>query len=193
MRQYLFAVFLACMLPVVGGCDILRDCLSRPSQLEREVSLTNLKMIGLAMLVYRDSAGGRLPCESGAAGLSAIGRDIYQAKTFVAPFDHDSVPSVPPLSERNTSYAFIAGGDRFGAGDAIRQDHRIPAAIEKPWLKTDGRIGVLFLDGHVASLEGEFSGCEEVVSRLRDENAAPPFVWDALSRNARNVDRAGRE
>ncbi len=189
MKRYVVPVLLACWMLATGGCRVWQNWFCPLSDLDQKTSLTNLKMIGLAVAVYQDSNDGALPGVSGAAGLSVVGEGIHQPRTFVAPFDEEATPSTPPLTEQNTSYAFLAGGENWPMdGKVLRRASSIPVALEKPWLRSDGKVGVLFLDGHVALIAGDFDDCEAVVRHLEDDGAAAAAVWETLRANARAVD-----
>ena len=194
MKRYAVPVLFMCGMLALGGCRVWQNWFCPLSDLDQKTSLTNLKMIGLAVAVYRDSTGGCLPGESGAAGLTVVGQVIHQPRTFIAPFDEEATLSTPPFTEQNTSYAFIAGGEKWPTGaEALSRASSIPVALERPCLRSDGKVGVLFLDGHVALIAGDFSDCEAVVRYLEDASAASAPVWETLRANARAVDAASRQ
>lgn len=189
-RNLSLPVLLFGVLLLIGGCRTVANYFFPVAPYDQKTSLTNLKMIGLAMNVYADANRDQLCNRTGVDGLNLLAYQyIRNFDTFVAPFDshRDKGTLEIPMREEQISYAWI--GDRLGVPRKEAKDaHSVPIALEKPWIRTDDVVGVLYLDGHVGLLAGEFHTCEEVVNRLRGESKEP--YWNGILESARAVDRA---
>ncbi len=177
----------AAVLLAVTGCASIRNYFFPIPDYEQKTSLTNLKMIGLALSLYSEHYR-QLPVRSGADGLTVLSR-IYISNpgNFVAPFDQQREEGelAVPFVERRISYALLAGSALDAA--KITRPSSFPVAMEKPWIRSDGRIGVLYLDGHVGLLKGDFANCAEVVEFLRREHAGE-YGWEVILESARTID-----
>lgn len=188
-RNLPLPVVLLGVLLLIGGCRTAANYFFPVAPYDQKTSLTNLKMIGLAMNVYADANQDYLCNRPGVDGLNLLAYQyIRNFDTFIAPFDgeRDKGTLEIPMREEQISYAWL--GDRLGAPrKAVRDPFSVPIALEKPWIRTDNVVGVLYLDGHVGLLAGEFYTCEEVVNRLRGESREA--YWDGILESARAIDR----
>ncbi|MPM68577.1 hypothetical protein SDC9_115511 [bioreactor metagenome] len=127
---------------------------------------SNLKQIGLGLLMYANDKDEMFPAEDGAAGLEALRSNNYliEPDVFVCPVDKErkTAEKKAALTEKNCSYVY------FGelAHSNIPTPGRIPLAFEKPGISHDGVTHVLFVDGHVAQLKGDFKTVSELVEAL---------------------------
>lgn len=189
-RKLPLPVVLLGVLLLIGGCRTAANYFFPVAPYDQKTSLTNLKMIGLAMNVYADANRDQLCNRPGVDGFNLLAYQyIRNFDTFVAPFDtrRDKGTLDIPMREEQISYAWL--GDRLGVPrKEVKEAHSVPIALEKPWIRTDDVVGVLYLDGHVGLLGGEFYTCEEVVQRLRGESKEP--YWNGILESARAVDRA---
>ena len=110
---------------------------------------SNLKQIGLGLLMYCNDHGGFYPDKSGAAGLEQLRSLDYitDYKIFVCP----STKIVPggdekPLTEANVSYCFRGGMSKKDSADSV-------ICHDKP--NNHKKFGnVLYIDGHVSGIAG---------------------------------------
>lgn len=127
---------------------------------------SNLKQIAVGLLMYANDMDEKFPAEDGAAGLEALrsNSSLVEPDVFVCPVDKErkAAEKKAALTEKNCSYVYF-GGLNYSSIPALS---RIPLAFEKPDLSHDGITHVLFADGHVAQLKGDFKTAAELVEAL---------------------------
>lgn len=133
------------------GMGILLPTLAKArDQARGAVDMSNLKQIGLGLMMYAEDHQGNWPA------------DLEQAKSL---FGSPRVLESPrkPKDFEGPSYVYVGGQPKT-------MDHRNIVVYENPEFCTD-RINVLFLDGHVESMKPEAfrSGLKATCERLGRE------------------------
>jgi len=148
----------------------------------RASSMSNLKQLGTAILIYSDAYDAFLPDDPRL--IMTVG--YVSPDVFIAPFDKVSKPlfdrkaweklsyderaqAGKQFTSANTSYAFIIpSGVQWSM---TYEQVKTPIAFEKPWLlpEDSDEIAVLYMDGHVEYVK--FTGvsavsCREVTEKL---------------------------
>ena len=186
-KSCVYILFISWCILFFTGCDDnnrnyeSRSLLDRAS---RAKSLSNLKQIGMAALMYGDAYDGYYP-DSLKATSFFLGGEV--PKFFIAPFDQQSQPAkdITVFTEKNTSYAWLLPLVKL---NKIRYPANTPAAFEKPWIfpeKTD-KIAILYADGHIDTKK--ISGVSQMTCRqvaeilihdLEDENLCAVILAQA--------------
>ncbi len=183
------AVVYAAVVPVAIGAGALLPVLSKARAKARSVSSTNnLKQIGLGLLMYSGENSGRFPKPDGAAGFEVLNKDqiLNVGKVYINPNDKKrSMPdNAQSITENNTSYVY------FGAG--LKDDNRnatiVPVAFEKPDSVSGKKLSVLFIDGHVEQIKGEFASCQDVINNLNQRHSYPDDLYKMLLDKAKKLD-----
>jgi hypothetical protein len=153
--------------PLVIAPAIIAPTLIRARQKAFEMaSASNLKQIGLGLFMYAgdDIERGKLPEKDNAEGLNELVTDYYltAGSVYVNPSSkrHTAGTDNEPLTEKTCSYIYF-GGLRLISSKSPADS---PVAFDKPGVP--GNTWVLFLDGHVESLQGPFASCEAVIKAL---------------------------
>ena len=104
---------------------------------------SNLRQIGLALAMYADKYGDKIPPETGANGLDHLREIVAAPKIFHCPKDQTRREPRPDevLTEDTVSYEYI-GGVWQGTNEA-------PVCWDKPGNHGGDGLNVLFNDGHV--------------------------------------------
>jgi len=162
---------------VIISSAILLPLLTRAQQKSFEmVSSGNLKQIGLGLIMYAgdDIEGGKLPEKDNAEGLNELVTDYYLTAGSVYvnrnSKRHTSGTDNEPLTEKTCSYIYFGG-----LLDTNKYPSDAPVAFDKPGVP--GNTWVLFLDGHVESLQGPFDSCEAVIKALDDRLPKEHKQW----------------
>ncbi|MPM82014.1 hypothetical protein SDC9_129072 [bioreactor metagenome] len=102
----------------------------------------------------------------------------------------NSQPEVPEkISDANSGYAYF-GAALNGTGAASAAS-TTPLAFEKPSVRPDGRIVVLFLDGKVEVVNTKAKTCAEAAAELKKAIEKPNAqIWDAVEKTAKAIDSA---
>ena len=149
----------------------------------RASSVSNLKQLGTAILMYLNDYNDFLPDDP---GLIMTGGYVFSPDVFIAPFDKVSKPlfdrkaweklsyderaqAGKQFTSANTSYAFIIPSGMKCSMTYVPPT--TPIAFEKPWLlpEDSDEIAVLYMDGRVEFVK--FTGvsamsCREVTEKL---------------------------
>ena len=151
---------------VITSSAILLPLLTRARQKSFEMaSAGNLKQIGLGLIMYAsdDIEGAKLPEKDNAEGLNELiaNRYLVAGSVYVNPRSkrHTSGKDNEPLTEKTCSYIYFGG-----LRDTNKYPSDSPLAFDKPGVP--GNTWVVFLDGHVESLQGPFDSCEAVIKAL---------------------------
>lgn len=127
---------------------------------------SNLKQIALGLLMYANDKNNAFPADDGAAGLDELRSNEYliDPAVYVCPLDKErnAAEKGAALTEKNNSYVYFGG---FSA-KSIPAPSRMPLALEKPGLSHNGETNVLFADGHVEWVKGEFKSVAELIEAL---------------------------
>ena len=159
-------------------------------------STANLKMIGLALIMYSNDNRDYFPEDLSAivAGDYLGGDAKYCSRVLIAPFDKISKPAAnDKIQPQNTSYAYIM--DKSVGMASLQSPGQMPVAFEKPWIMPDMAKGVnvLYADGHVEFVQIDNvnkMSCQSVVSYLLQRNNRRPEAADQkLLQNAAKIDR----
>ncbi|MDD5664133.1 MAG: hypothetical protein PHT71_07740 [Victivallaceae bacterium] len=149
-----------------------------------------LARIGNACLAYTVVNSEAFPNKPGVSGFELlIPRFLPDYNLLIADFDKVSSPVAvgEKLTEQNTSYAYVgaglSNGKKFSNGRV-----ETPIAFEKPWLRDDGIVKVLYLGGQVESVRITAATCEDVVRYLREKNYPEDPYWERIIFNARTID-----
>lgn len=93
-----------------------------------------------------------------------------------------------PVTERNCSYVYFGGMNL-----AVPYSARAPLGFDKPGIRHDGVINVLYADGFVMPLKGEFATVAEIVKALIDRGSLPEEESKVLLEKAARADRFLKE
>ena len=150
------AIAAGVMLPAVAKARV---------QAQRTVGMNNLKQIGIALQMHAADNGGKLPAEDGVVGLNVLLKNQYIAggQLFLSPTapNYTLAPAAPAgqavqLAEKNCAYLYLGGLTQDDANGAA-----LPIVLDKP---RGAAVNIVFLDGHVETLQGVFRTCEEVAN-----------------------------
>lgn len=93
------------------------------------------------------------------------------------------------ITDATSAYAYF-GAALNGTG-AAGVAASTPLAFEKPSIRPDGKVAVLFLDGKTEIVNAKAKNCAEVVAALKKEVEGPKAdVWAALEKAAAAIDAA---
>ncbi|MDP7740437.1 MAG: hypothetical protein QGF67_03290 [Lentisphaeria bacterium] len=153
---------------IIISSAILPPMLTKARQNSLEtISESQLKQIGLGLIMYAgdDIEEGKLPEKDNAAGLNELIANSYLMNgAYVNPRSKRHKPGKEnePLTEKTCSYIYFGG-----LRDVNRYPTVSPLVFDKPGVP--GNTRVLFLDGHVESLQGSFDSCEAVIKALDND------------------------
>ena len=152
-------------------------------------SAGNLKQIGLALMMYSVDHKDAFPEQPGFQGLKLLADQNYLSDpaVFRSPGDAKTTLAgeLKALASNNVSYVY------FGTVPGMTiEPSKMPLAFERPDLRLNGKLGVLFSDGHVESLvvPVEVNDCEELVSYLHTQKKYSEKELKALSERAHLLD-----
>ena len=163
--------------PLVIAPAIIAPTLIRARQKSVEMaSPGNLKQIGLGLIMYAgdDIEEGKLPEKDNAEGLNELVTDYYltTGSVYVNPSSkrHTAGKDNEPLTEKSCSYIYFGG-----LRDTNKYPADSPVVFDKPGVP--GNTWVLFIDGHVESLQGPFDSCEAIIEALDDRLTKGRKQW----------------
>lgn len=161
------------------------------TQREQTKSVKFLQAIGGGMMVYTIDNDEAFPDKVGAAGLEQVRNQYLMKPVFIAPFDKQSTVAKDneKLMETNTTYAYIGSGLSNGKGYSCGRVET-PLAFEKPWLRKDGKVAILYLSGNVFVKNIKADNCLEVVNALRKDNYPNEPYWNNIIASAKAIDKA---
>lgn len=133
-------------------------------QAKTVASANNLRQVGLGLQAYAEAHNGNFPQGDGVVGLNELltGKQLTDPKLFVAT-GAKQVPAAPgtALTEANCSYLYVGGGLVDNNPDLAF----LPLALDKT-PNAQGRLTVLFGDGHVEPLNGRFNSLTDIMQVL---------------------------
>lgn len=186
MKKLLFTaafVVAGAVLPTVPlHADALSILQNTRIKSEQIISVNNLSNIYVAATNYL--AGNRK--------YPAITELNVPVKILASPYHGLGVEQRVPdkITDATSGYAYF-GAALNGTG-AAEVAASTPLAFEKPTLRPDGRVAVLFLDGktEIVSVKG-VANCVGVLAVLKKEVEEPKAdVWAALEKAAAAIDAA---
>jgi prepilin-type processing-associated H-X9-DG protein len=136
------AVALAILMPALGKAK---------STAQRTLSLSNLKQIGMACMMYANDNKGDFP-----PNLEVLVKYDLTDKVLVSPRK--------PANHPGPSYIYIAGQKTSSPIENI-------LAYEDPAFAKDGKVIALFLDGHVEIMDG--GKFQEALKKTNDQLGRP--------------------
>lgn len=124
---------------------------------KNESCISNLKIIGLALKQYAMDNRDRFPIAHNEAGLQLLPKDDYFTdENFCCPMKQNEKPGYYYIG------GFIEGDSKFGRSN-------FPMAFDKPGNHKE-HVNVLFMDGHVGSVEvPDYQKPEDVVRIVGEE------------------------
>jgi len=155
------------------GMGVALPALAKAREQARSVaSMSNLKQIGLGLIMYADDHQGTWPA------------DLEQAKSYW--------PNARVLESPRKPKDFAGPSYRYLPGQPKTPDHRNVVAYENPEYCTD-RINVLFADGHVEAMKPEAfrTALKETCERLGKPMPEIKFKDTDKSRTPRPSGPAG--
>lgn len=162
-------------IPLTIYSGILLPALNQARERARSIScVSNLKQIGLGLMMYASDNGDQFPAEPGEAGLSKLLEAGYLPGTvFICPSSESAeATSGEQLDDESCSYIYC--GNLIATPDA-------PLVLEKPGNHPTGGCNVLFADGHVETLYiGGSDYPAEVVKYLAERNELAPETTQQL-------------
>lgn len=143
------------------NAESLLSFLSNETSRQQQVSVNNLKQIGIALEFYSlTSVGQHRPNgmlrsgfdtrQDASAVFDILRREghLTDAKVYLAPWDKEGSPAKPGrrINNSNTSYIYIYVSPQYSI--------TAPVCFEKPWLLPRGsnKLTVLYADGHVSTV-----------------------------------------
>ena len=181
MKKFLFALAAgSCMLTLQVNADALSILRNTRIKTEQTVSVNNLKNL------YQTVSGHF----EGTKKYPALEELNLPARALANPYHGLGVEQRVPgkITAGNAGYAYLGAAlNGAGAVDAAST----PLAFEKPSIRDDGKIVVLFLSGKIDTLSLNAKNCEEVVKALKEKSAksdAP--AWNKLIAEAKAIDSA---
>lgn len=153
---------------------------------------SNLKQIGLGLVMYAGDNKDLFPAEDGAAGLDALRKNQYliDPRVYVSPLDSARKPAEKGavLTEANCSYVYLGGLELR----KLRLPSRMPTAFEKPDAWQDNTLYVLFADGHVEQWKGDYKNVAGLVEAIIARGGLDDQA-DFLRKKAAEADRRLQE
>ena len=181
MKKFLFAIAAGCcMLAFQVNADALSILRNTRIKTEQTVSVNNLT--NLYQVVVSHFEGSRK--------YPTLEELNLPARTLANPYHGLATQQRVPdkITAGNAGYAYFGAAlNGAGAVDAAST----PLAFEKPSIRDDGKIVVLFLSGKVDTVSVNAKNCEEVVKALQEKSAksdAP--AWTKLISAAKAIDSA---
>lgn len=181
MKKLLFAIVAGCcMLAIQVNADALSILRNTRIKTEQTVSENNLRNLYQVVVGYFE----------GSKKYPAFEELNLPAKTLANPYHGLATQQKVPdkITAGNAGYAYLGAAlNGAGAVDAATT----PLAFEKPSIRDDGKIVVLFLSGKVETLSLNAKNCEDVVNALKKKSAKPDAAaWSKLIAAAQAVDNA---
>ena len=145
---------------------------------QRREPMDNLVHFHDELKTYLAEHEGRYPAEHGVHGLAELTALLSDLRVK----DDKHVSTDPDyLSERITSYAYVASGL-----SEKEMESGMPVIFEKP--RHRGSIRVLLSDGRVEVLENKgFKYCRQVVEFYKERSNGTSAAWETLLRNAESI------
>ncbi len=144
----------------------------------RREPMDNLVHFHDELKTYLAEHEGRYPAEHGVHGLAELTARLSDLRVK----DDRHVSTDPDyLSERITSYAYVASGL-----SEKEMESGMPVIFEKPSHRDSVRV--LLSDGHVEVLENRgFKYCRQVVEFYKERSNETSAAWEILLRNAESI------
>ncbi len=133
MKFFEMILAMLCISFFITGCDG-----SRAKELECQ---SNLKQIGISLMIYGVDYDNRLPPEHNEAGLQFIVKSGISTDTEVF--------HCPALKNNETGYYYIGG---LIMGDSKFGRENFPIVFDKPG-NHGNQVNVLFMGGYIESIE----------------------------------------
>ena len=181
MKKFLFAIAAGCtLLAFQVNADALSILRNTRIKTEQTVSVNNLT--NLYQIVAGHFEGNKT--------YPTLEELNLPARSLANPYHGLGVEQRVPdkITAGNAGYAYLGAAlNGAGAVDAAST----PLAFEKPSIRDDGKIVVLFLSGKVDTVSMNAKNCEEVVKALKEKSARPDApAWDKLVAAAQAIDKA---
>lgn len=134
----------AAVMPVALMAGMTLPALGKARGRAREISdMSNLKQIGLALIMFSQDHEDRLP-----ADLGETWAYVNEGKVYVCPAGRTPPPQdADQIRAGQCDYLYFVAGQNLGR---IQNPSQTPAACTKPGLLPRG-VNVLYCDGHVAT------------------------------------------
>jgi prepilin-type processing-associated H-X9-DG protein len=177
-----FVTYLSAM-PSVLQAAALFPKINKARRKARAVScVSNIKQIGLALKMYAMDHEDNFPKGNNVSGLNDLVKEDYltDMAVYVCPDSKMLKAEGNELKENNSSYIYIGG---FKEGDGIN----IPMVFDKLGAGTK-HVNVLYQDGHVASVRGNFPNCLSLVNHLHKSNQYKTEILKKLQDKAKAID-----
>jgi prepilin-type processing-associated H-X9-DG protein len=178
------AMFQASVAPTAVMAAMLLPAISNAREKARQIAcMNNLKQIGLGLIMYTNDHDDNFPEPMGAEGLRQIMEYLPSTAVFACPSHGIEPPDPDAIEEASISYVYL------GAPNVaeIRGFSSLPLAFDRPG-NHKNQVNVLFADGHVEALDGQFSSCGEVIETLHSRFRYPENVLSVLRDKAARFD-----
>ncbi len=180
----------AILAPFIYSAVILQPTLQKAKQASKGVKcINNLKQLGVALMMYINDNDGRFP-DPGIAGLNRIYKEGYiqSPQVFVCQ-SSKNIPAVKghSLTPRNVSYIYLGS---YAPITKIKYPSSTPIMFDKPG-NHNNYINVLFVDGHVQRIKGNFKTCSDIIWKL--SRNLPEDVRNRLLEMAESFDKDSKQ
>jgi prepilin-type processing-associated H-X9-DG protein len=178
-----FVTYLSAMPSILQAAALL-PALNRSRVKARTIScMSNLKQIGLALKMYAMDHEDDFPAGNNVSGLNDLVKEDYltDMAVYACPNTKTVKAAGKELKEENSSYIYIGG---FKEGDGPD----IPMVFDK--LDSGrGYVNVLYQDGHVAAVKGNFSTSLALINHLAKSSQYKPEILKKLQEKAEEIDK----
>ncbi|MBS1371750.1 MAG: hypothetical protein HPZ91_17530 [Lentisphaeria bacterium] len=182
MKKLLFAIAAGCsMLAFQVNADALSILQNTRIKAQQTVSVNNLTSIFLATTNYM----------AGNKKYPTLEELNVPVRTLANPYHGLGADQKVPdkITAAAAGYAYF-GAALNGTG-AITAAATTPLAFEKPTVRNDGKLAVLFLSGKVQLVNLRAENCAGVIEALKKEVKDPnAAIWDKLAAAAKAIDEA---
>lgn len=182
MKKFLFAILAGCsLLAAQANVDALSILQNTRIKAQQTVSLSNLSNIFLTAARYLGD-NRKYPT------LSELNLPV---RTLANPYHGLGAEQQIPdkITDANSGYAYF-GAALNGTG-AVAAPTTTPLAFEKPSIRPDGKVAVLFVSGKVQVVDLKAENCAGVIEALKKEVKNPnAAIWDKLAAAAKAIDEA---
>jgi len=144
------------------------DCTSR-----RATCNTNLKQIGLGLMMYADDNSGYFPAGDNIKGLKKTVALLNQTKVLICPKDKKRIAGKKKaLQESNSSYIYF---DIECNVTKVKYPAITVIAFDKP-NNNHSHVNVLYMDGHVSKIKmNKNYNCEDILTAAYKDDFADPI------------------